>query len=200
MHRTKAPATGPSWYSGWVMHKSARQFVSVVALLACAALTASCARAGTLERGAELRVTWVLPREFPAQVSMHRITSGGEPPLLRTYERGVSPELDTPIENGVLRVELDRSETLLVVVRNPLDRPVRFWVAPHLPVPHSAESALMIRCLCTGETYEVPAGGTWVRAVQIGIRRRQAVERMTVAHVVTLGEAPTMDSYSGASR
>lgn len=176
------------------MHRTARRLGVAAALLAWTVLAASCARAGTTERGAELRVEWVLPREFPARVSMHRVASGGEPPVMRTYERGVEPVLGDAIADGVLHVDLDRAETVLVAVRNPLDRPVRFWVAPHLPVPHAAESALMIRCLCTGETYEVPAGGTWVRAVQLGVRRREAVERLVVAHVVTLGDAPTLEA------
>ena len=82
----------------------------------------------------------------------------------------------------------------IAVVRNPLDRPVRFWAAPHLPTPHSAEQALMIRCLCVGETYEVPAGGTWMRVLELGIRRRDAVDTLVVTHVVTLGEAPAVEA------
>lgn len=176
-----------------VMRDVMRRIGLTAALLGWALLAASCARTGAPERGAELRVQWVLPREFPAHVSLHRLGAAGESPVMRTYERGVEPSLGAAIEDGVLRVDLDRAETVQVVLRNPLDRPVQFWVAPHLPVPHAAEPALMIRCLCTGETYEVPAGGTWVRAVQLGIRRRQAVERMTIAHVITMGDAPALE-------
>jgi len=176
-----------------LMRGAIRRCGLVAVLLAWALLATSCARSGTPERGAELRVQWVLPSEFPARVSLHRPGTGGESPVMRTYERGVEPMVGEAITDGVVRVELDRAETVAVVVRNPLDRPVRFWVAPHLPVPHSAEPALMIRCLCTGETYEVPAGGTWVREVQLGIRRRQAVERMTIAHVITVGDAPVLE-------
>lgn len=175
------------------MHEVVRRIGLAAVLLGWALLAASCAQTGAPERGAELRVQWVLPREFPALVSLYRPGPHGESPVMRTYERGVEPAVGAAIEDGVLRVELDRAETVQVVVRNPLDHPVRFWVAPHLPVPHAAEPALMIRCLCTGETYEVPAGGTWVRALQLGIRRRQAVERMTIAHVITVGDAPVLE-------
>ena len=175
------------------MRGSMRRLISVTALIAWAVLAASCARGGVPERGAELRVEWVLPQEFPARILMHRVAPERSVPVMQAFERGVEPALGAAIEDGVLRVELDRAETVLVVLQNPFDRPMRFWVAPHLPVPHSAESALMIRCLCTGETYEVPAGGTWVRAVQLGVRRREAVERMVVAHVITMGEAPSVE-------
>jgi len=162
-------------------------------LVVMALLLGACTGGAPPERGAEMRIQWVLPQEFPAFVSIHRMRDGQPSTLMRSYARGESPDVGDLIEDGLLQVELDRAETVLVVLRNPLDRPVRFWAAPHLPVPHHAETALMIRCLCTGETYEVPAGGTWVRAVQFGIRRRDAVDRMAVAHVITIGDAPSVE-------
>ena len=105
-------------------------------------------------------------------------------------------DIGEAIAGGDLRVTLDEAERVVAVLRNPLDRPVRFWVAPHLPTPHSAEHALMIRCLCTGETYEVPANGTWMRVLELGIRRRDAVDTLVVTHVVTVGEAPAIEATS----
>lgn len=171
-----------------------RRLSLLMTLVGVVVLLGACAPGGGApERGAQMRIEWVLPQEFPASVSIHRMRDGQSSTLMRAYARGEAPDAGEVIEAGLLHVELDRAETVLVVLRNPLDRPVRFWVAPHLPVPHHAETALMIRCLCTGETYEVPAGGTWVRAVQLGIRRRDAVDRMTVAHVITVGEAPSVE-------
>ena len=119
---------------------------------------------------------------------------------MKTYAAGERIEggagggvLGEEIAGGNMRVTLDEPQRVVVVLRNPLDRPVRFWVAPHLPTPHSAESALMTRCLCTGETYEVPARGTWMRVLELGIRRREAVDTLVITHVVTLGEAPTVE-------
>ena len=168
----------------------------VVALLTVALLVLPACSASAPARGAELQVRWVLPEGFPAQISLHRLTgdSRQQPTwLMKTYAAGETVPLGEEIGGGDLHVTLDEVQRVVAVVRNPLDRPVRFWVAPHLPSPHSAESALMIRCLCVGETYEVPAHGTWTRVLELGIRRRQAVDAMVVTHVVTLGEAPSVE-------
>lgn len=150
--------------------------------------------------GAELRVRWVLPEAFPAAVTLHRPVEGQPTWLMKTFQAGEEPRVGTDlgeeIADGNLRVTLDEAQRVVAVVRNPLDHPVRFWVAPHLPTPHSAEPALMIRCLCTGDTYEVPAHGTWMRVLELGIRRREAVDVLVVTHVVTLGEAPAVDASS----
>lgn len=166
-----------------------------VLLLALPGCTAS-----TPAGGAELRVRWVLPEAFPATVTLHRPVEGQPAWLTKSYPAGEAPRIGSDIgeeiTGGNLRVTLDEAQRVVAVVRNPLDRPVRFWVAPHLPTPHSAESALMVRCLCVGETYEVPAHGTWMRVLELGIRRREAVDVLVVTHVVTLGEAPAVDAAS----
>ena len=180
----------------------------LLALLALAALPACNGRvASTSERGAELRVRWVLPEAFPAQISLHRALRAQPSWQMKTFAAGERIEasasglggagggvLGEEIASGNLRVTLDEPQRVVVVLRNPLDRPVRFWVAPHLPTPHGAEPALIIRCLCTGETYEVPAHGTWMRVLELGIRRREAVDALVITHVVTLGEAPLVES------
>ena len=163
--------------------------LSLVAFPACGGRAAS-----TPERGPELRVRWALPDAFPAQVSLHRALPDQPSGQMRTYaadERVVAGEV---IADGNMRVTLDELQRVVVVLRNPFDRPVRFWVAPHLPTPPRAEAALMTRCLCTGETYDVPARGTWTRVIELGVRRRQAVDVLVVTHVVTLGDAPSLEA------
>lgn len=180
-----------------VMRAVPRVTVLVVALVAALALSA-CGAARQPDRGTELRVRWVLPQAFPATVTLHRALSDQPAWLMKTYPAGEAPvpgrDMGDVIADGNLRVTLDEAQRVVVVLRNPLDQPVRFWVAPHLPTPHSAEPALMIRCLCTGETYEVPARGTWMRVLELGIRRREAVDTLIVTHVVTLGEAPAVEA------
>jgi hypothetical protein len=174
-----------------------RAALTLTALVVALAL-AACGAAPSTSRGAELRVRWVLPPAFPATVTMHRAVSGQPAWLMKTYAAGEEPQagrdLGEVIADGNLRVTLDEAQRVVAVIRNPLDHSVRFWVAPHLPTPHSAEPALMIRCLCTGETYEVPAHGTWMRVLELGIRRRDAVDTLVVTHVVTLGDAPSIEA------
>ena len=170
--------------------------VIATALLASLISLGACGwpAASAPERGAELRVRWVLPDGFPAPISLHRARPDQPPWETRAFTAGERVETGEAITNGNLRVTLDEPQRVVVVLRNPLDRPVRFWVAPHLPTPHSADVALMTRCLCTGETYDVPARGTWTRVMELGIRRRQAVDALVLTHVVTLGDAPSLDA------
>ncbi len=180
-----------------VWRATPRAVLLVVALAAALALSA-CGAARQPDRGAELRVRWVLPQAFPATVTLHRLVAGEPVWLMKTFPANAPPQLGRDIgeviADGNLRVTLDEAQRVVVVLQNPLDQPVRFWAAPHLPTPHSAEPALMIRCLCTGETYEVPAHGTWMRVLELGIRRRDAVEALIVTHVVTLGDAPAVET------
>ncbi|MDA0301620.1 MAG: hypothetical protein O2822_03760 [Chloroflexi bacterium] len=182
-------------------HALARRLTRPALLLAALTLIlalSGCGTAPAIERGAELRVRWVLPQAFPATIRLHRTVQGQPLWLMRSYPAGEAPEagsdVGAEIAGGNMRVTLDEAQLVVAVLRNPLDRPARFWVAPHLPTPHSAEDALMIRCLCTGETYEVPALGTWTRVMELGIRRRDAVDTLIVTHVVTEGEAPAIEA------
>lgn len=174
--------------------------------LACAALLlAACAPHDAARPaaagGSELRVRWALPEGFPARVRLYRALPDQPTWQTRTAAPGEAVASGVEIVDGVLPVTLDVPERVLVVIENPLDRAVRFWVAPHLPTPHRADTALMTRCLCVGDTYEVPARGTWTRVIELGIRRRDAVPVLVVTHVVTLGEAPAIEAPPpGAAR
>jgi hypothetical protein len=49
-----------------------------------------------------------------------------------------------------------------------------------------------VLCLCTGEQYEAPPGGTWTRVMSLGLNRRAGTtEPVTVTHVVVLGDLPS---------
>jgi hypothetical protein len=79
----------------------------------------------------------------------------------------------------------------MAVLRNESAAPLRFWVAPHLPVPHLAADGLLMFCLCTGEIYEVPGGGTWTRVMEFGVTRRSGLQNpLTLTHVIVPGEPP----------
>ncbi len=169
--------------------------VALACLLALGLLPGCAPRSSASATGVDLRIEWVLPADFPAAASLHRLRAGDSTSAVpRVFAAGETPLLGEEISGGVLHGSVDEVQTVVLALRNPLDHPVRFWAAPHLPTPHDAEPALLIRCLCTGETYEVPAHATWTRALQFGIQRRQGVQRMVVTHVITVGEAPSMDA------
>ncbi len=161
-------------------------------IVVAALVLASCGTRGDPRTDAEIQLRFVLPRDLPLSVSVHRRPSREATSTSRAYEEGEPVELGPEVPNGDVRVDLDVPEPLMLVVRNPLDRPVQFWSAPHLPTPHQAEPALAIVCFCTGETHEVPAHGIWTRPIEVGIRRGEGVDRLVVTHVITEGAAPTL--------
>ena len=168
-----------------------------IPLVAALALTA-CGRDGgsassTVGTGGELRFTWVMPEGFPAVASLHHALPDQPPAQTRSFGPGEEPPAGSEIVGGVLPVRFDEPQRVVLRLRNPLDRPVRFWAAPHLRTPHEGLDALMVLCLCTGETYEIPAHGSWTRVMEFGIRRRDAVSPLRITHVITLGEAPHLD-------
>lgn len=140
--------------------------------------------------GSELRFHWVVPDGFPATVSLHQALDTQPTGETRAYAPGGPARVGQVLSDGVLRSRLDEAQRLVLKVDNHSKEPLRFWVAPHLPQPHEGDSALMVQCLCTGEVYEVPAGGSWTRVIEFGIRRRGAVTPLGITHVIVLGEVP----------
>ncbi|TAK77387.1 MAG: hypothetical protein EPO16_05555 [Dehalococcoidia bacterium] len=147
---------------------------------------------GSPRAESELRFHWVVPEGFTAAVSLYRALDVQPTGETRTYPPGASVQLGDALGDGVLRGRLDESQRLVLKIENQGPEPLRFWVAPHLPLPHEGEVALMAQCLCTGAVYEVPAAGSWTRVIEFGIRRRGAVTPLSVTHVIVLGEAPRL--------
>ncbi|RJQ10425.1 MAG: hypothetical protein C4558_04790 [Dehalococcoidia bacterium] len=172
---------------------SARAVVLATFAIGLALLLAACGPGGSPDApgsDGELRFQWVAPDGFPATVSLHRALDGQRTGETHAYPSGEAPLLGEALADRVLRVRLDEPQRVVLRLNNQRGEPLRFWVAPHLPRPHSGDTALMAQCLCTGEVYEVPAGGSWARVLEFGIRRRGAVTPLGVTHVIVLGELP----------
>jgi hypothetical protein len=89
----------------------------------------------------------------------------------------------------VIRSEFGALREFVAVYRNETEQTVRFWVAPHLPVPHEADRGLLIHCLCIGEAFEVAPGATWTRVMAAGLNRRAGTSGpVTLVHVVMPGD------------
>lgn len=138
----------------------------------------------------EMHVRWEIDRAFPATITIHEPPAGQDLYEVRTYEAGEAPEVGTEITDGVLRSDYSEPRRFIALLWNESDEAVRFWVAPHLPLPHIGEQGLMMFCLCTGEVYEVPAGGSWTRVMEFGVTRRAGLEGRPIAltHVVVRGD------------
>ncbi len=98
------------------------------------------------------------------------------------------------IADGVLRPKMGAVAKFLVVVTNPTDKPLRFWVTPHLPQPYSAERGLVIHCLCTGQQYEIPPNGAWTRVIEMGLIPEGGTRGpVVITHAFIAGEVPAVE-------
>lgn len=139
----------------------------------------------------EMHVHWEIDRDFPATISIHEAPADRAVYETRSYEAGETPVVGAEIMDGILRAPYSEPRRFIALLENHGDEPVRFWVTPHLPVPYVGEQGLVMMCLCTGEVYEVPAGGSWTRVMEFGVTRRAGLEGpVALTHVVVRGEPP----------
>ena len=181
--------------------------VALLSLVALLALATSCSADGgdadaTVSPAGgpvEVYVRWEVPADFPATITIHEPPPGQDLYEVRTYAPGEVGEVGEAIPDGLLHAEYSEPRRFIARLRNESAEAVRFWVAPHLPVPHVSEQGLMMFCLCTGEVYEVPAGGTWTRVMEFGVTRRAGLEGpLTLVHVLVRGELPVAGLGSAA--
>lgn len=164
----------------------------VVFLAGCGGESASTAPGGTPP--VEIHVRWEVDDAFPATVTIHEPPASQQLYEIHTYAPGEVAVVGDEIAEGVLRADYGEPRRFIARLENHGDEAVRFWVAPHMAVPHVTEQGLMMFCLCTGEVYEVPAGGTWTRVMEFGVTRRAELQGpISLTHVIVRGElvAPT---------
>jgi hypothetical protein len=146
-----------------------------------------------------IQVRWVVD-SLPAgtEVEIFEVLDADVLSSTTNYAAGESVPVGAPILDGVLRTGFDEPARFVVVLTNTSGESFTFWAAPHLPLPMAAEPDLVITCLCTGELYEVSAGGSWRRVVEYGLSRRSDVrEPLSITHVFTRGALPVAGRVLG---
>jgi hypothetical protein len=139
----------------------------------------------------EIHVRWVLDSLPDVEIAIYEPLPDDRPGDTTTYAAGQAPPASTAISDGILRAEFDEPVRFVVLLSNRGTEPVRFWTPPHLALPIAAEPHLVITCLCTGEQYEVAAGGSWRRVVEYGLSRRSPTrEALSITHVFVRGNLP----------
>lgn len=117
---------------------------------------------------AELHVTlsWAYD-DVPGVMTVHE--PAGERPLWETATvsslKGVPAGPSFPGQTVPLKAGETRRAVL--VYRNPSDKTVRFFAAPHNAEPPRVSLGFKFKCLCTNHVYEVPPGKTWYRVVEL---------------------------------
>jgi hypothetical protein len=172
-------------------HSGMRQtlWLAVGILLGVGWLATGCVRSSSA--ATEIRFEWRAGEGFRGQVSIHEARPGQPQGETRMYREGQAPQFEPELPGGVLHSEVGAVVKLLVVVHNPTDEPLRFWTAPHLPLPYSADRGLVMHCLCTGQQYEIPPHGTWTRVIEAGLNPQAGTRGpVAITHVMVAGEVP----------
>jgi len=191
--RTSATVLTPPEHS---MPNFSRPFVLALSLLVVATFVAcggteSNPTTPAGDRPVEMHVRWELHGEIPATITIHEPPADQRLYEVHTYLPDESPDVGEEIPAGILRGRHSEPERFIALIQNHGEAPLRFWVAPHLPVPHVTDQGLMMFCLCTGEVYEVPAGGSWTRVMEFGVTRRAGLEGPVIlTHVIVAGDIP----------
>lgn len=176
-------------------HAAIRRFLrrlSAVAFLALPLLAAACGSSAS--PATELRLEWRAGEGFQGQVSFHEALPGQPQAETLMFRAGDEPTLGPEIPGGVVHSEVGTVARVVVVVRNPTDEPLRFWVTPHLPQPYTAESGLVMHCLCTGQQYELPPHGMLTRVIEAGLSPQAGTRGpVVVTHAFIAGDVPRPD-------
>lgn len=161
-------------------------------LIALSGLVAACGPTEVVS--AELRVEWRAGEGFGGQVTVHESLPGQPQGETLTYGADEEPRIGAEILDAVLRPKMGSVAKFVFVVRNPTDKPLRFWVTPHLPVPYSAERGLVIHCLCTSQQYEIPPRGSWTRVIEVGLNPEAGTRGpVVITHAFIEGDVPSAD-------
>lgn len=140
---------------------------------------------------AELRFEWRAGAGFRGEVSLHEAFPNQPQAETVSYREGERPRMGPEIADHIVRPEVGATVKFLIVVRNPNDEPLRFWVTPHLPLPYSAERGLIMHCLCTGQQYEVPPRGAWTRVIETGLNPEAGTRGpIVITHAFIAGDVP----------
>lgn len=158
-------------------------------LLPVALISAACG--GSASPTTEIRFEWRAGEGFAGVVSLHQALPDQPQAETLMFREGDEPRLGPEIPGGVVHSEVGAVAKVVVLVRNPTDAPLRFWVTPHLPQPYSAERGLVMHCLCTGQQYEIPPRGAWTRVIEGGLSPQAGTRGpVVVTHAFIAGEVP----------
>ncbi len=94
----------------------------------------------------------------------------GEPLFeTRSLESGDTYEVGAELVDGIVPVDPGTLYTLKIVYENPTNRPLEFLIPGGTLDPQAALPYVRNRCMCAAIPYNVPAGGTWTRVIQVGV-------------------------------
>lgn len=94
------------------------------------------------------------------------------------------------IEGGHLLVTPGSVTRFVLVMKNTTDAPLYFFAAPHHVNPVQLSLGFKFKCLCINHAFEIPAGHTWYRVVELRMDEGFVGDAITIEHaLIGLDEA-----------
>ena len=135
-----------------------------------------------------LKLAWEY-QDFQGEILAFEPPQGAKLLETASYEKGKEVPKGAAITDGVVFVKPGEEKLVQVVYQNPTDKPVKFWVVPHVVDPMSHMPKTILKCLCTGQRYEVPANGSWSRVIGVQVTKDvQPGTKLKATHVVVKEE------------
>lgn len=116
-----------------------------------------------------LKLDWTFyPRGLPGKFHIYQ-PAGSTNKLWagESLPKGKVLPLGPEYKGGVVFVKPGEKILVTVVWRNPTNRDVRFYVAPHQVIPTKHQTTPWLTCLCMSLLYGAPPGGTWYRTIGV---------------------------------
>ncbi len=135
-----------------------------------------------------LKLAWEY-QHFPGEILAFEPPQDAKLWETASYEKGKEVLKGAPIKDGVVFVKPGEEKLVQFVYQNPTDKPIKFWVVPHVVDPMSHMPKTVLKCLCTGQRYEVPAGGSWSRVISLQVTKDvQPGTKLKATHVAVKEE------------
>jgi len=135
-----------------------------------------------------LKLAWEY-QDFPGEILAFEPPQGAKLWETASYEKGKEVPKGAAIKDGVVFLKPGEEKLVEFVYQNPMNHPVKFWVVPHVVDPMSLMPKTILKCLCTGQRYEVPTGGSWSRVISVHITKDvQPGTKLKATHVAVKEE------------
>ncbi|WP_108959487.1 LIC11469 family lipoprotein adhesin Lsa20 [Leptospira ellinghausenii] len=105
------------------------------------------------------------------------------------------------IPNGQLVLKPGSKKQFLLVMKNPTDKPVYFFAAPHSAMPVEHSFGFKFKCLCVNHAFSVLPKETWYRVVEIRLAPDFLGDTLVLTHnLIGITKERMLQFEKGASK
>lgn len=135
-------------------------------------------------------------KNFTLPVALHEVNGSARLWETRSVANAKDAPIGEPIQNPVLLLAPGQSKRFVLVVRNPGDKPLYFFAAPHVVQPPEQALGFKFKCLCVNRAYKVGPHETWYRVVEFRLSNEFAGAGLTVMHSIIGIDEKRADAFS----